>query len=144
MECCHIFIAQPSPVYNPAATRLISSIISLPSVLPVVSCKNRFFLLYIVRVTNILELLRLMKKLIALLAASALTVSAAVVFVKNGRNNESELFSANVEALVRSESGGFGPMCSKTGTSGSYYMKLRSSCRSFGYYDMDVVAYCHN
>ena len=78
MKCCHIFIAQPFPVYNPAATRLISSIISLPSVLPVIFCINRFFLPYIVRVINILELLRLMKKVIALLAASALTVSAAV------------------------------------------------------------------
>lgn len=85
-----------------------------------------------------------MKKLIALLAASALTVSAAVVFVKNGRNNESELFSANVEASVRSESGGFGPMCSKTGTSGKYYMKLCPSCTSFGYYEMDIVAFCQN
>lgn len=103
-----------------------------------------FFLPYIGLVINILKFLRLMKKVIALLVASALTVLAVVVFVKNSRDIESELFSANVEALVRSESGDFGPMCSKTGTSGSYYMKLCSSCRSFDYYEMDVVAYCHN
>lgn len=54
------------------------------------------------------------------------------------------MFNANVEALARAEGGGSSTMCSQTGNSGSYYMKLCSRCKgSFGYYAIDSVAYCH-
>ncbi|MBO5194013.1 MAG: hypothetical protein J6B62_03875 [Bacteroidales bacterium] len=82
------------------------------------------------------------------LAAGAVLVAAAVsvfVYVKNENYSMNELFNANVEVLARSESGGFGPQCSKTGSSGTNRMKLCSDCNGpFGDYAMDVVAYCQN
>mgnify|MGYP003554743139 FL=1 len=64
------------------------------------------------------------------------------VSVDNYRNTN-ELVDANVEVLARTESGGFGPMCSQTGMSGTYRMKLCSNCNGkFGDYALDSFAYC--
>ncbi len=83
-----------------------------------------------------------------LLAAGAVLVAATVsafVYVKNESNSMDELFDANVEALTRSESGGFGPMCSQTGNSGEHFIKLCSNCEGKSdYYALDRVAYCPN
>ena len=54
------------------------------------------------------------------------------------------IFEANVEALTRNEGGGFGPMCSQTGKSGNYRMKLCTDCDGpMGDYAMDYVAFCN-
>jgi len=75
------------------------------------------------------------------LAIVLITISILVGF----RSSPSALIYQNIEALSYEESGMFGPMCSKTGTPGKYYMKWCSNCSgSFGHYDMDVVAYCVN
>ena len=88
-----------------------------------------------------------MKKVLSIAAVAAL-VAAAVsisVYVNGGRNEMDDLFYANIEALARSEGGGFGAMCSQTGTPGNYRMKDCSNCSgSMGSYAMDKVAYCQN
>ena len=85
-----------------------------------------------------------MKKIYALIAAVVVLAAASVAIIVNAGKPDS-FFEANVEALADVESGGFGPMCSKTGTSGTYTMKLCSNCSgSFGHYAMDVVAFCQN
>ena len=82
-----------------------------------------------------------MKKI--LISFAALAVSAAAIIAVNANNRMDEQFEANVGALARGESGGFGPMCSQTGNSGTYYMKLCNNCNgSFGHYALDQVAYC--
>ena len=82
-----------------------------------------------------------MKK-IYLLAASCLLLLAGAVYATSQLKNDS-LFNANVEALADVEAGGFGVMCSKSSTSGTYYMKKSKDCNGpFGYYAMDIVAYC--
>ena len=59
-------------------------------------------------------------------------------------NGEDPIFEANVEALTRNEGGGFGPMCSQTGKSGNYRMKLCTDCDGLmGDYAMDYVAFCN-
>ena len=87
-----------------------------------------------------------MKKLALIATAAFLSVAAvsAFVYVNNGKNSMGELFNANVEALTRSESGGFGSMCSQTGKWGNYRMKLCSACNGpVGDYAMDYVAFCN-
>ena len=61
----------------------------------------------------------------------------------NKKNSDlNALFEANVEALTRAESGS-GQMCSQTGRTGNYYMRLCSDCSlPRGYYAMDSVAFC--
>lgn len=77
-----------------------------------------------------------------IVAIAAAMVSLAIYGLSKSKD---PYFEMNVEALCDPESGGFGPMRSKTGTPGKYHMKLCSSCSgTFGDYDMDVVAYCPN
>jgi len=76
------------------------------------------------------------------LIAAVLLVAATVTSVK-ALKESTLLFEANVEALADGEDWTFGPMCSKTGTPGNYYMKYCKNCRgSYGKYAMDVVAFC--
>lgn len=82
------------------------------------------------------------KQIIISVAAFAIIVIACLGVIMTSRNS-GDLVNANIEALSRGEGGLFGPMCSKSGTSGNYYMKLCSQCKgSFGHYAMDVVAFC--
>ena len=67
--------------------------------------------------------------------------SFCALMIVIGMNNQSFL-ETNVEVLARSEGGGFGPMCSQTGTQGTYNLKKCSECTNFGKYAMDRVAYC--
>ncbi len=84
-----------------------------------------------------------MKKFYYYLAGAIVLVASAVVFVHSRKSVD--FIDANVEALAETEAGGFGPMCSKTGSSGTYRMKLCSDCSgSWGNYAMDVVAFCRN
>lgn len=81
------------------------------------------------------------KRVLVILSMSLLLAASMVTFIKK---SEMAIFETNVEVLARSEGGGFGPMCSKTGNPGSYNMKLCSECVSNGKYAMDVVAFCQN
>lgn len=85
-----------------------------------------------------------MKKITALVLSAIILVSATSVLLYSIHSSNEDLFSSNVEALAETEGGSiFGPMCSKTGQSGNYRMKLCSKCNGqFGNYDMDFVAYC--
>ncbi len=88
-----------------------------------------------------------MKKSLLTAAGAALASIAVSVFVyvDNGKNEMDDLFYANVEALARNEGGGFGKICSQTGTLGTHRMKLCSNCNdSLGNYAMDMVAFCVN
>ena len=83
--------------------------------------------------------------LIAAGAAFAAIAVSVFVYVNNGKNEMDDLFYANVEALADDEGGGFGPMCSQSGTPGTYRMKLCSHCKgSMGNFAMDYVAFCVN
>ena len=86
-----------------------------------------------------------MKKTIITISVVAVMAVAAVCIFCTVKANENPFLNANVEALARGESAGFGPMCSKTGKLGTYRMKLCKDNCSGGYdlYDLDVVAYCN-
>ena len=80
------------------------------------------------------------------LIATVVVVAISAFFAAESVCSESDaIFEANVEALTRGESSGFGPMCSQTGNAGDSYMKLCSNCGgSMGHYAMDRVAFCQN
>ena len=84
-----------------------------------------------------------MKKKAFILAVVVLCALSSVLLICSVKIGQS-LFEENVDALVSDEGGSiFGPMCSQTGNSGVYYMKLCSNCAgSFGHYAMDRVAFC--
>ena len=85
-----------------------------------------------------------MKKVVLLAAATVVLAAAAAVAIHANRQ-ANPVFEANVEALTRQEGGLFGPMCTQTGTPGSYRMKRCSDCDGmFGDYALDVVAWCIN
>lgn len=77
------------------------------------------------------------------LAAVAAVAGFALLASGNLRRSD-DLFQENLEVLADGEGWpGFGPMCSQTGTPGTYIMKLCSSCSGgMGYYAMDYVAFC--
>lgn len=81
------------------------------------------------------------KTYLSIAAAIAALFASVLIMSKSMHLNENVLFSENVEALASGE-GILGPMCSKTAATGSYYMKLCTSCTSYGHYAMDVVAFC--
>lgn len=84
-----------------------------------------------------------MKKIYALL--SAVVLAAASIAATVSANSSDSLFNANVEALADTEAGGFGPMCSKTGLSGDYYVKKCTDCNGpAAKYDISVSAFCPN
>ena len=87
-----------------------------------------------------------MKKTVITISVVAAMAVAAVCIFCTVKANENPFLNANVEALARTESGGFGPMCSQTGKAGNYRMKLCSNNCSGGYglYQMDAVAFCNN
>ena len=73
------------------------------------------------------------------IAIVAIGISALIL----AKDSSKSLFKVNVEALADSNPISFGPMCSKTGVSGTYYMKRCGKCNlGFGHYAMDVVAFC--
>ena len=78
------------------------------------------------------------------LIATVVVVAISAFFAAESVCSESDaIFEANVEALTRGESSGFGPMCSQTGTQGEWLMKLCSDCDApLKLYDMDRVAFC--
>ena len=83
------------------------------------------------------------RKVTIILSVLSLVISLSLALVSCLRNSYALLY--NVEALSRSEGGSFGPMCSKTGAYGSYYMKSCRNCDGpYGYYAMDEVAFCNN
>lgn len=82
-----------------------------------------------------------MKKIVITITALIIAATGIILTCSNNRLNE--LSEANVEALATTESL-FGPMCSKTGTSGNYIMKYCPSCTGFDRYALDVVAFCPN
>ena len=83
------------------------------------------------------------KRIISIIVAIVAMGATAVTYVVIKRNNNT-ILNQNVEALMDSE-GMYGAMCSKTGTSGTYRMKLCKNCTGlFGYYSMDVIAFCLN
>lgn len=86
------------------------------------------------------------KSIIAAIAATVVVVAISAFFTAESFRSEPDaIFEANVEALTRGESSGFGPMCSQTGNAGDTYMKLCSNCGgSMGHYAMDRVAFCQN
>ena len=84
-----------------------------------------------------------MKKTIITISVVAVMAVAAVCVFCTVKANENPFLNANVEALARTESGGFGPMCSQTGKAGDYYMGYCPHCDRFGYYAMDRVAFCN-
>lgn len=72
-----------------------------------------------------------------------MTMIAGISAIKFFKSSDIITVYENIEALARSESDGFGPMCSQTGNPGTYTMKWCKNCSgSFGKYDMDVVAFC--
>ena len=86
-----------------------------------------------------------MKKLIVVAVSAIVAVSAGIFAYQNSESNYDDMFSANVEALADQESGGFGPMCSQTGTPGNFMMKRCSNCNGpLRSYAMDYVAFCNN
>lgn len=83
-------------------------------------------------------------KLVPVLAAIAVIGITATTIAVVEENSGKRILNENVDALMSSE-GMFGPMCTQTGNAGSYYMKNCRDCGgSFGYYDMDSVAFCFN
>ncbi len=85
-----------------------------------------------------------MKKLIIIAAAVAAVAAGGAVALRAIVSQSDPIFEANVEALTRNEGGGFGPMCSQTGKSGNYRMKLCTDCDGpMGDYAMDYVAFCN-
>ncbi len=79
----------------------------------------------------------------AISAAVAVVALSAFFAAESFRSEPDAIFEANVEALTRGESSGFGPMCSQTGTQGEWLMKLCSDCDApLKLYDMDRVAFC--
>lgn len=83
-----------------------------------------------------------MKKKLFTISAVLIVILAVWVLKNSNYYKKYECLSVNVDALSRSESG-FGAMCSQTGSSGSYRMKLCNNCGgSFGLYAMDAVAFC--
>lgn len=86
-----------------------------------------------------------MKKsqIIGLIATVVVVAISAFFAAESFRSESDAIFEANVEALTRGESSGFGPMCSQTGTQGEWLMKLCSDCDApLKLYDMDRVAFC--
>ena len=74
--------------------------------------------------------------------ATLLAIAVAVLFGLSMNTNP--CLENNVEALADNPPCGLGPMCSKTGNPGTYYMKRCNNCSgSFGLYAMDVVAFCN-
>lgn len=98
------------------------------------------------RLVILLKILSMKIKSILFAVISASIICALIISFNvsiDDYRNTNELFDANVEVLARTEIGGFGPMCSQTGVSGTYRMKLCSNCNgTFGDYAMDSVAYC--
>ena len=62
------------------------------------------------------------------------------------KSNDSmdDLFRANVEALSRSEVGGFGEICAQSPKPGKFRMKYCSTCSAHDYYTRDYIAFCPN
>ncbi|MCM1502788.1 MAG: hypothetical protein NC115_09015 [Bacteroidales bacterium] len=83
-----------------------------------------------------------MKKVYAFITVLLLS-TATIVALTAKVNDSDDILKANAKALAET-AGNMGPMCSKTGTRGSHYMKLCSTCASFGNYEMDVVAFCRS
>ena len=86
-----------------------------------------------------------MKKKIIFAAVAVFMAASVSVFayISSERDAMYNLFNANVEALANSEIGGSGVMCSQTGKSGDFCMKLCSNCDGkMGRYAMDAVAFC--
>lgn len=84
-----------------------------------------------------------MKKKNYLLSIIFILIIGAV-FVKEVAQAKDADLQTMVEAVDHVQSS-FGPMCSKTGRPGLYYMKICTDCRgSFGKYEMDIVAFCTN
>ena len=82
------------------------------------------------------------KKLMICFATASLLVGGVFATRAVVEKNRNPWIGANLEALSQSE-GYLGPMCSKTRTPGTFYMKDCDHCDSpFGYYAMDIVAYC--
>lgn len=83
-----------------------------------------------------------MKKVVFICACVAAVITLCAICFNRASSLEG-LAKANVEALADSNPISFGPMCSKTGVSGTYYMKRCGKCNlGFGHYAMDVVAFC--
>ena len=82
-----------------------------------------------------------------------------IIFVCTNKSNGSmdDLFKANVEALSRSEVGGFGEICAQSPKPGKFRMncaqspkpgkfrmKYCSTCSAHDYYTRDYIAFCPN
>ena len=114
-------------------------------------CCKDFFIVSLLQRTNMKNIevyynattTMIKKRIISIIVAIVAMGATAVTSVVIKRNNNT-ILNQNVEALMDSE-GMYGAMCSKTGTSGTYRMKLCKNCTGlFGYYSMDVIAFCLN
>lgn len=88
-----------------------------------------------------------MKNKSVLSAAGAVLLATSVTtFVCTNKSDGSmdALFKANVEALSRSEVGGFGEICVQSPKPGKFRMKYCSTCSAHDYYTRDYIAFCPN
>ncbi len=85
-------------------------------------------------------------KIILFAAGVVLLAASVTTFVCANRSNDpmNDLFRANVEALTRTEIGGFGELCSQSPKPGDVRMKYCSTCSAYGYYTKEFLAFCQN
>lgn len=85
-----------------------------------------------------------MKKILLTITLLTIACSTTLVLLAQTTSTSYSVLQ-NVDYIVKDDFGTFGPMCSQTGKSGSFRMKLCCNCPGLiGSYAMDSVAYCNN
>ena len=85
-----------------------------------------------------------MKKILLTITLLTIVCSTTLVLLAQTTSTSYSVMQ-NVDYIVKDGFETIGSMCSQTGKSGSFRMKLCSNCSGLiGSYAMDSVAYCNN